>query len=146
MIILHYSIIQYTCTCTEKEQIQSIKLPIFGCFQLKLPCALASSQPPPKYAPNVTLSTPQKLAKLAAMAHEEEASSCKVGQLEDCIAKLTAVNGIDVGKKLMLTLRVSWIHNQRRRAVHLQRDAFSICSGSSMQMEPSSATSPQQWR
>ena len=61
---------------------------------------LTRAQPPPKYAPNVILSTPQKLAKVAVLAHEKDASSHKVRQLEDRIAKLTAMNGIDVGEEL----------------------------------------------
>ena len=42
----------------------------------------------------------QKLAKLAALAREKDVSSGKVKQLEDHIAKLTAVNSIDVGEEL----------------------------------------------
>ena len=38
----------------------------------------------------------QKLANLAALAHKKDASSRKVRHLEDCIAKLTGVNGSHV--------------------------------------------------
>ena len=62
--------------------------------------ALASSQSPSRYAPNVALSTPQKLAKLAALAREKSLASHKVRQLQDRIAKLNEVNGIDVEEEL----------------------------------------------
>ena len=107
--------------------------------------ALASSQPPPKYAPNVTLSIPQKLAKLAALAHEKDASLRKVRQLEDRIAKLTAVNDIDVGEELDADLASIMDTESEKVCSAFAEGSFQYLFWK-QQMEARSATSPQQRR
>ena len=107
--------------------------------------ALASSQSPSRYAPNVALSTPQKLAKLAALAREKSLASHKVRQLQDRIAKLNEVNGIDVEEEL-----------DSDHATIMDMESEKVCStfpeGSfkhlfwKQQMEARLATTPQQRR
>ena len=107
--------------------------------------ALASSELPSKYAPNVTLSTPQKLAKLAALAREKGVSARRLRQLQEQIAKLTSENGVDVEEELAADL-----------ALIMEQASEKVCStfaeGSfqhlfwKQQMEAHLATKPQQRR
>ena len=52
------------------------------------------------HTPNVVMSIPQMLSKLVTLAYEKDAALRRVRTLQDRIAKLTAVNGIDVGEEL----------------------------------------------
>ena len=107
--------------------------------------ALASSELPSKYAPNVTLSTLQKLKKLAALAQEKSVSARRLRQLQEQIAKLTSENGLDVEEEPDANL-----------ALIMEQESEKVCStfaeGSfqhlfwKQQMEARLATKPQQRR
>ena len=93
----------------------------------------------------MTLSTPQELAKLAALADEKNASSRKVKQLEDRIAKLTAVNGIDVGEEFDADLKSITDTESENICSAFAEGSFQYLFWK-QQMEARSATGPQQRR
>ena len=59
-----------------------------------------NSNTPAKTTPNVFLSTPQKLKKLASLAMEKEAATRKIRQLKDRISNLVSTSNISVSEEL----------------------------------------------
>ena len=100
---------------------------------------------PPKNTPNVALSTPQKLAKLATLAREKHAALRKVSQLQDRIAALTAESGIVVNKEMDADLKA--IMNLETEKVYstFPEDSFQHLFWK-QQVMAHSATGPQQRR